>query len=152
RWRERDALEARADGEARHPPHRGGPGGGGHRMSTPSAKDPFHVIAKPIGALCNIDCAYCSYLDKEQLHDHASRRAVRMADGVLERYAQQYLEAQPPGQEVNFSWEGGEPTLLGLPFFRRVVELQAEHARPGQRVTNSLQTNGMLLDDAWCEL
>lgn len=121
-------------------------------MSTPSAKDPFHVIAKPIGALCNIDCAYCFYLDKEQLYDHASRRAFRMADEVLERYVQQYLEAQPPGQEVNFSWQGGEPTLLGLPFFRRVVELQAEHARPGQRVTNSLQTNGMLLDDAWCEL
>ncbi|WP_437949283.1 anaerobic sulfatase maturase [Sorangium sp. So ce296] len=116
-----------------------------------TARAPFHVITKPIGAICNINCAYCFYLDKERLYDYPTRGSFRMADDVLERYVQQYIEAQPStAEEVGFAWQGGEPTLMGLDFFRRAVELQKKHARPGQRVTNSLQTNGMLLDDAWC--
>jgi uncharacterized protein len=118
--------------------------------SQASAHSPFHVIAKPTGAICNIECRYCFYLEKEQLYDHPTRASFRMADDVLARYVQQYIEAQPRGQEVNFSWQGGEPTLMGLEFFRRVVALQKQHARAGQAVTNALQTNGILLDDEWC--
>jgi uncharacterized protein len=117
----------------------------------PSSHSPFHLITKPIGAVCNINCSYCFYLDKERLYDYPTRGSFRMADDVLESYVQQYIEAQPAGlDEVNFAWQGGEPTLLGLDFFRRAVELQKKHARVGQRVSNSLQTNATLLDDAWC--
>ncbi len=119
-------------------------------MSSQAARSPFHVIAKPIGAICNIKCEYCFYLDKEQLYDHPKRSDFRMRDEVLERYIRQYIEAQPGAVEVNFSWQGGEPTLLGLEFFRRAVELQRRYARPGQPISNSLQTNGILLDDEWC--
>ena len=115
------------------------------------AGSPFHVIAKPTGAICNIDCSYCFYLKKEELYPHARRSDFRMTPEVLERYVVQYIEAQPAGVEVNFSWQGGEPTLLGLDFFRTVVELQRRHARPGQPITNALQTNGILLDDAWAK-
>jgi len=115
-----------------------------------SASSPFHVIAKPTGAICNINCEYCFYLEKEELYPHQKRSDFRMTPEVLERYVQQYIEAQPGHVEVNFAWQGGEPTLLGLEFFRAVVALQQRHARPGQLVTNALQTNGMLLDDEWC--
>lgn len=115
------------------------------------ARWPFHIITKPIGAICNINCAYCFYLDKEHLYSYPTRSAFRMADDVLDSYVRQYIEAQPPGSpEVNFAWQGGEPTLLGVDFFRRAVALQKKYARHGQRVTNSLQTNGLLLDDEWC--
>lgn len=119
-------------------------------MADTHVASPFHVIAKPTGAICNIECEYCFYLDKEQLYPHQQRSDFRMTRQVLERYVQQYIEAQPAGVEVNFSWQGGEPTLLGLEFYRTVVELQRRHARPGQPITNALQTNGMLLDDEWC--
>lgn len=121
-------------------------------MTTASftAKTSFHIIAKPIGALCNIACEYCFYLDKEKLYPHQSHSAFRMADEVLERYISEYIAAQPNNQEVNFSWQGGEPTLLGLEFFRKAVALQKRYARPGQLISNALQTNGMLLNDEWC--
>jgi uncharacterized protein len=107
---------------------------------------PFHVLTKPIGPICNLDCSYCFYLEKEAMY--AGERKWRMADDVLERYIRQYLESQP-GEMVNFAWQGGEPTLLGVDFFRQVVTLQKKHA-VGRKVTNALQTNGTLLDDEWC--
>lgn len=116
----------------------------------PSADSPFHVIAKPIGAICNIKCEYCFYLDKEKLYPHEKRSDFRMTPDGLERYVQQYIEAQPGSAEVNFAWQGGEPTLLGVDFFRQAVALQQRFARAGQPITNALQTNGMLLDDEWC--
>jgi len=110
----------------------------------------FHVIAKPIGPICNLDCAYCYYLAKERLYP--SNRHWRMSDETLETYVRQYLAAQADSvEETVFGWQGGEPTLLGVEFFRRAVELQARYCRPGQRWRNTLQTNGILLDDAWCE-
>ncbi|MCX7427328.1 MAG: anaerobic sulfatase maturase [Planctomycetia bacterium] len=110
----------------------------------------LHVIAKPIGPICNLRCAYCFYLGKESLYP--AGESWRMSDETLDAYVRQYLDAQPPSvDEVDFAFQGGEPTLMGLDFFRRVVELQAVHARPGVRIHNSLQTNGVLLDDAWCE-
>ena len=117
----------------------------------PPARAPFHLIAKPTGAICNIACEYCFYLDKEALYDHPKRSDFRMREEVLERYISEYIRAQPNKAEVNFSWQGGEPTLLGVDFFRRVVAHQRRYAVPGQPITNSLQTNGILLDDEWCE-
>ena len=109
---------------------------------------PFHIMAKPHGAICNLDCTYCYYLEKENLYA-ASGREFRMADDVLENYIRQYIESQP-GESVSFAWQGGEPTLLGVPFFERVVELQNKYAK-GKSIDNAFQTNGTLLDDAWGE-
>jgi uncharacterized protein len=106
----------------------------------------FHAMVKPVGSLCNLDCTYCYYLHKEGLLQQP--RAPRMSDEMLERHIRQYIEAQT-GPEVVFSWQGGEPTLLGLEFFRKVVALQAKYQRPFQRIENDLQTNGTLLDDEW---
>lgn len=106
----------------------------------------FHTTIKPIGALCNLDCTYCYYLSKEELLEQKTRR---IADEVLERFIVDYIAAQD-AEEIVFTWHGGEPTLLGLEFFERVVELQARHLPNGRRLSNDLQTNGTLLDDAWC--
>lgn len=106
----------------------------------------FHTMVKPAGALCNLDCPYCFYLHKTDLLGHG--RNARMSGAMLEQHVRQYLEANT-GDEVVFSWQGGEPTVMGLPFFERVVELQARYRRPGQRVENDLQTNGLLLDAEW---
>lgn len=106
----------------------------------------FHTMVKPAGALCNLDCSYCFYLHKTELLGHAPN--ARMGDEVLEQHIRQYIEAQT-GPEVVFSWQGGEPTVMGLPFFEQVVALQARHAKPGQTIANDLQTNGLLLDADW---
>lgn len=106
----------------------------------------FHVMAKPAGAACNLDCSYCFYLSKEKLEGGPG--TGRMSEGLLERFVREYI-AGVTGDEVVFSWQGGEPTLLGLDFFRKAVALQAQYAKPGQRIENDLQTNGTLLDDDW---
>ena len=107
----------------------------------------FHAMAKPVGSTCNLDCTYCYYLSKEQLTKGPG--AGRMSDETLELFIQQYIDGVT-GDEVVFSWQGGEPTLLGLDFFRKVVAFEKKHAKPGQRISNDLQTNGTLLDDEWC--
>jgi uncharacterized protein len=107
----------------------------------------YHVMVKPIGSLCNLNCTYCYYLHKEQLLGTKSK--FRMSDEVLETHIRQYIEGQD-GDEVVFTWQGGEPTLMGLPFFEKVVALEQRYKRPGQRIENDLQTNGTLLDDDWC--
>jgi uncharacterized protein len=106
----------------------------------------FHVMMKPRGAICNLDCEYCYFLSKERLYP-GSR--FRMADDLLEEYTRQYIEAQRV-PEVTFAWQGGEPTLMGLDFFKRAVELQQRYRKPGMQIHNALQTNGTLLDDDWC--
>ena len=113
--------------------------------TTPSA---CHVMAKPSGSVCNIDCKYCFYLEKEKLYPDA-QSSWRMSDEVLELYVQQYIEAQDV-PAANFAWQGGEPTLLGVDFYRRAVELQQKYAN-GKTITNAFQTNGILLDDEWGE-
>ena len=105
----------------------------------------FHVMTKPVGPICNLDCKYCFYLEKENLYPNVSKWAMRPE--VLESYVRQYIEAQP-GDVINFAWQGGEPTLLGVDFFRRMVELQRKYAN-GKQIENAFQTNGVLLDDAW---
>jgi uncharacterized protein len=103
-------------------------------------------MVKPTGSLCNLDCTYCYYLHKEGLLHQP--RAPHMSDELLEQHVRQYIEAQG-NDEVVFSWQGGEPTLLGLDFFRKVIALEAKYKKPQQRIENDLQTNGTLLDDDW---
>ena len=103
----------------------------------------FHLLSKPTGATCNLDCKYCFFLSKEMLYP-GSR--FRMADELLETYIRQLLEAQA-GPEVMISWQGGEPTLMGLDFFKRSIELVNQHKKPGQGVSYTIQTNGTKIDD-----
>ncbi len=103
-------------------------------------------MTKPGGAICNLDCTYCYFLSKELLYP-GSR--FEMAYDLLETYTKEYIAAQRV-PEVTFAWQGGEPTLLGLEFYEHAVALQRKHRRPGMRIQNTLQTNGTLLDDAWC--
>jgi uncharacterized protein len=106
----------------------------------------FHLLAKPTGAVCNLDCSYCFFLSKEMLYP-GSR--FRMAEDLLEAYVRQLIEAHAGVPEVAVAWQGGEPTLMGLEFFRRSVELVDEHLQPGQRAAYTIQTNGTLLDEEW---
>ncbi len=115
-------------------------------LVTTSASGGLHIVAKPVGPDCNLNCTYCFYLEKQALFPPGEN--YRMADDVLIAYIRSYLTAQPTPL-VDFVWQGGEPTLLGLDFFRRVVELQQRYVGT-KTVSNSLQTNGTLLDDAWC--
>lgn len=103
-------------------------------------------MVKPAGALCNLECSYCFYLHKTELLGH--RPNARLDLELLEQHVRQYIEANT-GESVVFSWQGGEPTVMGLAFFEAVVRLQRRHARPGQRIDNDLQTNGVLLDADW---
>jgi uncharacterized protein len=116
-------------------------------MAAPSLAPPaFHVLAKPTGAFCNLDCKYCFYLDKERLYPGSD---FRMPDAVAESYVRQLLEAHRAPQ-VTIAWQGGEPTLMGLDFFRRTVERAAAHRKRGTTIQHTIQTNGVLLDDQWC--
>ncbi|MGR6979947.1 anaerobic sulfatase maturase [Testudinibacter sp. P27/CKL/0425] len=104
---------------------------------------PFHLMAKPSASLCNIQCEYCFYLEKPH------QKQIKMSDKILEQYIKDYIQAAPQS-EITFIWQGGEPTLCGLDFYQRAVELQQRHA--GKKIIhNSLQTNGILLNDAWCQ-
>src|SRR5512134_792682 len=102
----------------------------------PHAPPAFHVLAKPTGAVCNLDCKYCFFLSKEMLYP-GSR--FRMADQLLEEYIKQLIESQQIN-EVTVSWQGGEPTLMGLDFFRRSIELEKKYQRPGSVIYNTMQT------------
>jgi len=108
---------------------------------------PYAVIAKPMGPDCNLDCRYCFYLEKKNLFD--AKVSHRMSGEVLEDFIRQYIESQNV-PEIHFAWQGGEPTLLGVDYFKEAVGLQKKNAA-GKRVTNSIQTNGTLIDDKWCE-
>ena len=117
-------------------------------LTVPGAPLAFHVMAKPTGAVCNLDCEYCFFLSKEMLYP-GSR--FRMAADLQETYIRQLLQAHARVPEVVVAWQGGEPTMMGLGFFRRAIELERQYARPGQRILNTIQTNGTLLDDEWGE-
>lgn len=113
----------------------------------PQALPGFHVMTKPTGPICNLDCKYCFYLEKEKLYPSGTDWAMPLP--TLEAFIRQHIEAHSV-PEVLFAWQGGEPTLLGVEYFRKVVELQARYAN-GKSIQNAFQTNGVLLDDAWCE-
>jgi uncharacterized protein len=106
----------------------------------------YHVLAKPTGAVCNLDCKYCFFLSKEALYPDSH---FRMPDEVLEAYVRQLLESHRV-PEVGIAWQGGEPTLMGLDFFKRSVELVDKYRKPDQVVGYTMQTNGTRLDDEWC--
>ncbi len=115
-----------------------------------TAHHSFHVLLKPIGPLCNLDCDYCFYLDKADYFPDRTR--FEMGDDVLESHIKSYIEGQPRDcREVTFGWQGGEPTLRGLPFYRRAVSLQTKYQRAGMRIVNTFQTNGILIDDCWAQ-
>ena len=112
----------------------------------PASGGRFHVMAKPSGSTCNLDCKYCFYLSKESLPNGPG--SGQMNDETLDLFVRQYIEGVT-GPEVVFSWQGGEPTLRGLDFFQHVVALQKKYAKSNQRVENDLQTNGVLLNEKW---
>jgi uncharacterized protein len=117
-------------------------------MSESAAKAPFHLLCKPIGPICNLRCQHCFYLGKRDLYPRGER--FRMSEATLEHFVQQQIASQPEGVvEVAFAWQGGEPTLMGLDFFRRAVELQKRYATPELRIHNALQTNGTRLTPEW---
>jgi uncharacterized protein len=116
-------------------------------LTMPEGTPPaFHVMAKPTGAVCNLDCRYCFYLPKERLYP-GSR--FRMSEDVLEAYVRQLIESQQV-PEVTVAWQGGEPTLMGLDFFKLSVEYAEKYKKPGQTIIHTMQTNGTTLDDGWC--
>lgn len=122
-------------------------GHGKHQMTNSNAQREFQIFAKPVGAACNLNCHYCYYLEKACLFPDGA--PLRMADDVLESYIAQHIAASP-GKVINFHWHGGEPTLLGIDYFQKVVELQKQHCPPDNRIINVMQTNGTLINEAWC--
>ena len=107
----------------------------------------FQIFAKPVGSICNLDCQYCYYLEKEKLYK--SNKPHQMSDDLLELYIIQHIQASTE-PVINFSWHGGEPTITGLKFFHKIVALQRKHKPPGRKIINGIQTNGTLLDEDWC--
>ncbi len=107
----------------------------------------FHLMTKPRGAICNLDCKYCYFLSKERLYPGSD---FRMSETLLEEYTRQFIDAQHI-PEVTFAWQGGEPTLMGLDFYQQAVRYQQKHKKPGMSIYNTLQTNAVTLDDAWCQ-
>ncbi len=117
------------------------------QLETPGVQQAFHILAKPTGSICNLDCKYCYFLSKEMLYPGSQ---FRMADEMLETYIRQTIQSHH-GPEVVIAWQGGEPILMGLDFFRRSIAYEKKYLKPGNTLQNTLQTNGTLLDDEWCE-
>jgi len=107
---------------------------------------PFTLLIKPSGSDCNLDCKYCFYKCRAP---EIGRGRQRMSDEVLDKLVKDYMALR--FGEAGFAWQGGEPTLMGLDFYKKAVELQKKYGAPGQTVSNALQTNAILLDDDWCE-
>jgi uncharacterized protein len=114
---------------------------------TAAASEPFVVMTKPVGPLCNLECSYCYYLETRRFYE--SPQDFRMPVNLLETYIRQYIAASP-GPIVQFSWHGGEPTLAGLEFYQLAVQMQKRYLPEGWNCWNAIQTNGILLDDEWC--
>lgn len=108
----------------------------------------FSSVTKPCGSTCNMKCSYCFYLHKDELLYQGN--TTKMSNDLLELHIKQYIEAQH-GQYIEFIWQGGEPTLLGLDYFKRAVSLQKKYSKPDQQVLNSFQTNGLKINKAWCQ-
>ncbi|MCU0596281.1 MAG: anaerobic sulfatase maturase, partial [Desulfobacterota bacterium] len=111
------------------------------------ASRPYQIFVKPMGSICNLGCRYCYYLKKQNLYP--DEKSLRMPEHVLEEYIVQHIETCPD-PVIPFSWHGGEPTLLGLDYYRKIVELQRKHQPSHRRIINGIQTNGTLLDEDWC--
>jgi sulfatase maturation enzyme AslB (radical SAM superfamily) len=103
--------------------------------TNPPPPQAFHVMLKPRGPMCNLECSYCFYLRKDALYPNAT---FRMSFELLEAFTKQYIQAQNV-PEITFAWQGGEPTLMGLDFYRKAVDFQRKYRQPGQQINNSLQ-------------
>jgi uncharacterized protein len=112
-----------------------------------TASRSFQIFTKPVGAVCNLGCSYCYYLEKEHLYSKSD--SIRMSDEVLEAYIVQHINASPD-PVIQFSWHGGEPTVLGLDYFHKIVKVQRKYKPPKKRIVNGIQTNGTLLTEEWC--
>jgi uncharacterized protein len=112
-----------------------------------NAPSSFHVMAKPTGAVCNLDCKYCFFLSKDALYPDSQ---FRMGDDVLEAYVKQVIESQRE-RHVTIAWQGGEPTLMGLDFYQQAMILVRKYMRPGMTLEHTIQTNGILMNEEWCE-
>jgi len=113
---------------------------------------PFHVLIKPIGPVCNIACEYCFYLGKEKLFPYKKKTDFQMSEDTLETFVKQYINGQPYGTiEVNFTWQGGEPTLRGIGFYKKAIDFQNKYRRKGMKIANAFQTNGILLNNDWAK-
>ncbi len=113
----------------------------------------FSIMPKPVGPICNLDCKYCYYLEKENIYQdkEGKLKAFMMPEDLLEQFIKSYIEAQPDElPEIVFTWHGGEPTLAGLPYFEKIIALQKKHAKH-QAIKNNIQTNGMYIDEAWAK-
>jgi uncharacterized protein len=106
----------------------------------------YNLLAKPAGAACNLGCHYCFFLSKENLYP--ARESPLMTDQLLETYIRQLMQSSP-GPQVDIAWQGREPMLRDLGFYRRSVELAEKYRQPHQRVQHTIQTNGTLIDDEW---
>jgi uncharacterized protein len=115
-------------------------------MTTSDMPKAFHIMAKPTGSACNLRCGYCFFLKKESLYPGSN---FRMSAQVHEAYIRQLLEFHRTPR-VTVAWQGGEPTLMGLDFFRHSIEFQKKYQKPGTHIENTFQTNGILLNDEWC--
>jgi uncharacterized protein len=116
------------------------------RMMVKASRD-FQVFVKPAGPRCNLGCEYCYYLKKDQLYPR--EESFRMPDIILEEYIVQHIEASAE-PVIRFSWHGGEPTILGSDYFRKIVAIQRKNQPSKQHIANGMQTNGTLLDEDWC--
>ena len=112
------------------------------RLAGPMA---FNIMLKPAGSLCNLKCSYCYYLDKAEIY---GGREPRMTDEMLEHFIREYISANEV-EDVTFNWHGGEPLLMGMDFYRKALEYERKYAE-GKKIHNTIQTNGILLDDEWC--
>ncbi|MDI3548733.1 MAG: uncharacterized protein PWR10_2385 [Halanaerobiales bacterium] len=110
-------------------------------------KEPFNTMVFPVGPSCNLNCEYCNYLEKTSLYQDTG--SFKMSYELLDEFTRQYIEAQP-GPVISFCWQGGEPVLRGLDFFKKAVELQEKYLPSGWQLQNNLQTNATLLDEEWC--
>ena len=109
---------------------------------------PLVIMAKPVGSRCNMHCSYCYYLEKGRYSSHETQSVI--SDELLEKLIKETVTG-PYGPTVSFVWHGGEPTIAGLPFYRRALQLERRYQQPGQHIWNNLQTNGLLIDDKWAQ-
>lgn len=117
-------------------------------MKIPPAISDFQIFVKPVGALCNLHCSYCYYIEKQEQQGVREQRC--MSDDILEVYIRQHIESTRE-QVVFFSWHGGEPLLAGIDFYRKALALQRKYCPSGKKIVNGIQTNGTLLDEQWCD-
>ncbi|PWJ43035.1 anaerobic sulfatase maturase [Sediminitomix flava] len=117
------------------------------------SKAHFHVMAKPIGPVCNLKCTYCYYLEKENIYEDkkSTPKHFKMPSAILERYIKEYISSQPiENPVVQFTWQGGEPTLLGIDYYEKAIELQEQYS-DGRKIENTIQTNATLIDEEWAK-